>query len=203
RERHRRRPPPPQTTEDETTWVVLAGAPTTEAARITAAELVWLTRPSRGRIRKMRRPIVLTIRHPPSAVPKVSATAQVMVAQTGAESDWVVPLANSSTASTPTAFCASLAPWLKASHPEVTHCARSTGRLARMVTRRIKRRTPSSIAQAAPYPSTGAIASATSAPITPVGWPPPTPPQLTAPGPASTTAAPTRPPLRACLGPAR
>src|SRR4029453_15847299 len=34
---------------------------------------------------------------------------------------------------------------------------------------------------------------------TPVGCPPPTPPQLTAPGPASTTAAPTRPPTSAWL----
>ena len=67
--RYRRRPTPTPTTEEETTWVVLAGAPTTVAARITAAELVWLTRPSTGRMRKMRRPMVLTIRHPPSAVP--------------------------------------------------------------------------------------------------------------------------------------
>jgi hypothetical protein len=81
--------------------VVLAGAPTTVAARITAAELVWLTRPSTGRMRKMRRPMVLTIRQPPIAVPRVSATAQARIAQTGAESDWVVPLASSSTASTP------------------------------------------------------------------------------------------------------
>ena len=129
----------------------------------------------------MRRPMVLTIRHPPSAVPTVSAPAQVKIAQTGTESDWVVPLASSSTASTPTAFWASLAPWLKASHPEVTHCARSTGRFARAVTRRSQRRTPRSISQAAPKPSTGEIASATRTPTTPVGCPSLTPPQLTAP----------------------
>src|SRR4029453_11714268 len=192
--RYRRRATPTPPTREETTWGVLAGAPTTVAARITAAELVWLTRPSTGRMRKMRRPMVLTIRHPPIAVPRVSATAQARIAQTGAESDWVVPLASSSTASTPTAFWASLAPWLKASHPEVTHCARSTGRFARAVTRRSQRRTPRSSSQAAPKPSTGEIASAPRTPTTPVGCPPPTPPQLTAPSPASTTAAPTSPP---------
>src|SRR6266511_3836619 len=99
--RYRRRPTPTPTTEEETTWVVLAGAPTSEADRITAAELAWLTRPSTGRMRKMRRPMVLTIRHPPSAVPTVSAMAQARVAHTGADSDWIVPLATSSTPTPP------------------------------------------------------------------------------------------------------
>jgi hypothetical protein len=48
--------------------VVLAGAPSNEADKITAAELVWLMRPSMGRIRNKRRPIVRTIDHPPSTV---------------------------------------------------------------------------------------------------------------------------------------
>jgi hypothetical protein len=113
--------------------VVLAGAPSSDADKITAAELVWLTKPSTGRIRKSRRPMVLTIRHPPNAVPAVSATEQASLVHTGTASDWVVPWASSRTARTPTAFCASLAPWLNARHPEVTHCDRSTSGLARVV----------------------------------------------------------------------
>jgi hypothetical protein len=185
--------------EDDTTWVVLAGAPTSEAAISTAAELVWLTRPSTGRMRKMRRPMVRTIRQPPRAVPRVRVAAQAMVAHTGADSDWMVPWASRTTASSPTAFWASLPPWLRASHPEVTHWALATGRLARVVSRRAPRRAPRSSSQAAPKPRAGERARAVSDPTTPVGWPPPTPPQLTAPTPASTTVAPTRPPTRAWL----
>ena len=43
---HRRRARPIPTTDEATTWLVLTGAPRTEAAKITAAELPWLTSPS-------------------------------------------------------------------------------------------------------------------------------------------------------------
>ena len=74
--RQRPRPIPIPTTDEETTWVVLTGAPTSDAARITVADVVWLMSPSRLRSGKMRRPMVRTIAQPPSAVPTVSATAQ-------------------------------------------------------------------------------------------------------------------------------
>jgi hypothetical protein len=100
----------------------------------------------------------------------------------------------------PTDFCASLPPWLNASHADVSHCARSTRGFTRVVTLWSPRSAPSSIAQAAPRPSTGEIASPTRTPITPTGRPPPpTPPQLIAPMPASTTPAPTSPPTKAWL----
>ncbi len=35
---HRRRPPPTPTTEEATTWVVLTGAPISEAPRMTAVD---------------------------------------------------------------------------------------------------------------------------------------------------------------------
>jgi hypothetical protein len=48
-------------------------------------------------------------------------------------------------------------------------------------------------------PTCSTSGSAVSSPITPVGCPPPTPPRLIAPNPASTTPAPTSPPIRAWL----
>ena len=62
----RRRPPPTPTTDDATTWVVETGAPTYDEARITAVDEVWLASPSSFERRKMRRPIVRTMRQPPS-----------------------------------------------------------------------------------------------------------------------------------------
>src|SRR5436190_13291085 len=88
----------------------------------------------------MRRPTVRMIRHPPSAVPAVSATEQATVVQVGAESVWIRPSARSNAAMMPTDFCASLAPWLNARAAEVTHWLRRTGSTQRRVARRPARR---------------------------------------------------------------
>ena len=112
-------------------------------------------------------------------------------------SESISPPASSSAATTPTAFCASLAPWLKAKAAEVTHWAPLTGPLIRMVARRASRRSVRITITAASPPSTGEIASATRVPTTPTGCSPSKPPQSTASAPPSANAAPTSPPTRA------
>jgi len=54
----------------------------------------------------MPRPIVRTIRQPPSAVPAVRAAAQATAAHAGEPSWTARPSATSSAAITPTDFCA-------------------------------------------------------------------------------------------------
>ena len=80
-----------------------------------------------GRSRTMRRPIVRTIGHPPSAVPAVSAAPQASVAHTGAANVSISPPARSTSVITPMAFCESFAPWLKARAPAIATCATRTG----------------------------------------------------------------------------
>ena len=116
----------------------------------------------------MRRPTVRMIRHPPSAVPAVSASGARDVAQVGAESESIRPAASSSAAITPTAFWASLAPWLKASAADIDPLAAATGAVP------APGRAPREPAQRADHeqrrrapPSTGEIASAISVPNTP------------------------------------
>ena len=75
--RHRRRPPPTPTTDEATIWVVLTGAPITDAPSRTAVEPAWLANASIGRMSVMRLPSVRTMGQPPNAVPAVSATLQV------------------------------------------------------------------------------------------------------------------------------
>ena len=67
-------------------------------------------------------PTVRMIRHPPSAVPAVNASAQVTVTHVGAASELICPSASSSAATTPIVFCASFAPWLNAKAAAATHC---------------------------------------------------------------------------------
>ena len=108
--RQRRRPAPMPTTDEATTWVVLTGAPTSDAPRMTAVDDVWLVKESRGVRPKIRCPMVRTMRHPPSAVPSVSAAPVTILAHSGTVSSLVSPVASRSTAMTPIAFCASLPP---------------------------------------------------------------------------------------------
>ena len=89
---------------------MLTGAPTTDEARITAAELVWLTSPSSARSLTIRLPIVFTIVHPPITVPTVTMVAHASSTHTGEASVEIVPWARSRATTIPTAFCASLAP---------------------------------------------------------------------------------------------
>ena len=146
----------------------------------------------------MRRPTVLTMLQPPSAVPVVSASAHATVAQSGALSESIRPSATSRAAMTPTAFWASLAPWLNASAADIAHCAPRAGPAP--ATRRPAggRRSARITSSAAVTPSTGATASATSVPMTrrPDGHPS-KPPQMTASAPPDASAAPTSPPTSA------
>jgi hypothetical protein len=137
------------------------------------------------------------IRHPPRAVPKVSASEQASTAQVGSLNVSVSPAANSSAAITPTDFWASLAPWLNASAAELTHWPPLTGPRQRRVARRPARRRPRISSNAASPPRTGEIARLTSVPSTPSGCRPSKPPQSTAPVPPSNSAAPTSPPTSA------
>ena len=75
----------------------------------------------------MPRPTFLTIRQPPIAVPAVSAAAHPSTAQVGALGLAIRPSATSRAASSPTAYCASLAPWLNASPADITHSPIRTG----------------------------------------------------------------------------
>ena len=139
---------------------------------------------------------VRMIRHPPSAVPAVSAAAHATITQVGADSESIRPSASSSAAITPTDFCASLAPWLKASAADVTHCPARTGRAS------------AGSARARPAGGRGSRAERQPAehrrdrerdqgPEDADRMQPSMPPQLTASMPPSTTAAPTSPPTRA------
>ena len=84
----------------------------------------------------MRRPTVRMIRHPPSAVPAVSATRRSTTYPRGrATSESISPAASSSAAITPTDFWASLAPWLKASARRHRPLRTATGRRQRRVAR--------------------------------------------------------------------
>ena len=134
---------------------------------------------------------------PPSAVPSVSARAQTTGVHKGAVSDSRRPSATSRAAITPTDFCASLAPWLKASEADIAHSPPAVGRRQRRVARRAEDRSPRIASRAAAAPSRGATARAPSVPSTPTGWPRSNPPHWIASAPPATSAAPTRPPTSA------
>ena len=148
----------------------------------------------------MRRPTVLTMRQPPSAVPERQRGGAgehgPRAAPTGSRAGRRRPAAPRSR---PTAFWASLAPWLNASaggrHPLAgAHGRRASAACpcARPALQRARSR-----ASAASAPSTGETASAIAVPMTPTGRRPSSPPHCTASAPPSTSAAPTRPPTSA------
>ena len=116
----------------------------------------------------------------------------------GADGLAIRPSATSSAASRPTAFWASLEPWLNASQADISHSPARTGVAQRRVPWRSPRCTARVTARAASAPSTGATASAIAVPMTPTGRRPSSPPHCTAPAPPSMSAAPTRPPTSAC-----
>src|SRR5205814_1063630 len=68
---------------DEITWVVLTGAFSQLATRMTAAADVSAANPLIGHSRMIRCPIVFMIRHPPDAVPSAIAVAQARITQVG------------------------------------------------------------------------------------------------------------------------
>ena len=147
--RQRRRPPPTPTTvggHDLRRRHRARRAPTPPRSPRPSAP--WPATPSSGCSRTIPRPIVRTIRQPPSAVPSVSAAAHATAAHVGEPSVVARPSATSSAAITPTDFCASLAPWPNASAAEVAHSPPRTGPRQRRVARRPARRSARIAAEA-------------------------------------------------------
>src|SRR5438067_781197 len=68
---------------DAITWVVLTGAFSQVATRITALAAVSAANPLIGRSLMIRCPTVFMIRHPPDAVPRAIAVAQLTITQYG------------------------------------------------------------------------------------------------------------------------
>src|SRR5690606_4900289 len=68
-----RREAPTPTMAPVIVWVVLTGTPRTEAAITEIPPAVSAQKPPKGLSRVIRLPIVLTIRHPPAAVPSAMA----------------------------------------------------------------------------------------------------------------------------------
>src|SRR4030042_4043306 len=75
---------------EETTCVVETGPPTKAAPRITAADEVWAQKAWTDLKRYILEPMVLIIRHPPVAVPKAMAVAQLAITQNGIDRKSVV-----------------------------------------------------------------------------------------------------------------
>ena len=178
----RLRPPPIPTTEEATTCEVEVGAPTSEAPEDHARRRGLAGQPFD------RLQAIDALAHgpndPPPAErrPGVSATAQARVAQVGASlSESIFPAPSSRAAITPTAFWASLAPWLKASAEDMAHWPATTGPVpgAGQAARR-GAAAPGSRGAATRPPRTGEMASAIRVPKTPTGLPDSIPPQLTA-----------------------
>ena len=68
---------------EETTWVVETGPPNRAATKITVAEAVCAQKAWTDLRRYIFEPMVLMIRHPPLAVPKAMAAAQLTITQKG------------------------------------------------------------------------------------------------------------------------
>jgi hypothetical protein len=147
----------------------------------------------------IRRPIVRTIRHPPSDVPSVMATPQATFVQSGTVKVSSLPEATSNAAITPIDFCASFAPWLNESAPDIPHSAPRIGPCTRRVARRSARLERRTTQRPKTSPITGETARAIRTPKTPTGFQPSRPPQRTASSPPSATAEPTSPPTSAWL----
>src|SRR4051812_36189339 len=76
---------------DEMTCVVLTGAFSHVASRITIAAALSAANPLIGRNLMIRWPIVFMMRHPPDAVPRAIAVAHATMAQTGTTSSAFSP----------------------------------------------------------------------------------------------------------------
>ena len=59
------------------------GSPKADAPNITAAEVSWALKAWMGRILKMAKPTVRTMRHPPERIPRVMMVAQESITQKG------------------------------------------------------------------------------------------------------------------------
>ena len=102
---------------EEITCVVLTGARSQVATRITIVAEVSAAKPLIGRILMMRWPIVRMMRQPPEAVPKAIAVAHAIMTQVGTwrsgvlASGWrLAAKAARAIVMTPIDFCASLEP---------------------------------------------------------------------------------------------
>ena len=108
--------PAPMTAPD-TTCVVLTGNPHVVASWITAAATVWAENPSTGCILTIRVPIVRMMRQPPAHVPSPIASAAASATHVGTSNSERYPELNRASVMIAIVFCASLAPWLKATKP--------------------------------------------------------------------------------------
>src|SRR5688572_7069974 len=96
------------------TWVVLTGTPICEAPKITVAAVVSAANPWTGSSFTTFVPIVLMIRQPPAAVPRLIALAAVRMTHSGTSKVSIWPALNRASVMMPIVFWASLLPWLNA-----------------------------------------------------------------------------------------
>ena len=131
--------------------VVLTGMPKCAVPSRISAALVSAAKPCTGSILTMRIPNVRMMRQPPIAVPSPIATAQARMTQVGTSTVLMAPAETSASVMIPIAFCASLAPWLKAMRLEDSSCSRRNARLAAP---RGTRNTTQYVARISRYPIT-------------------------------------------------
>jgi hypothetical protein len=103
--------------EVEMIWVVLTGACSMVAVKITAAAPVSAAKPFTGTRRAMLTPMVLIIFQPPTEVPKAIARAQVVITHRGIVNFAISPPLRRAMEMTPIDFWASLLPWFRAINP--------------------------------------------------------------------------------------
>ena len=102
---------------------------------MTAVDAAWLENPSSGASRKMRRPIVCTIRQPPSDVPTVSARPQASIAQSGT-ANVSRRARDEERADDAHRLLRVVRPVAEREPGDIAHCAQSIGRRTRSVARR-------------------------------------------------------------------
>ena len=96
------------------TCVVLTGMPRWLAVKMTVAAVVSAAKPWTGFSFTTLVPMVLMIRQPPAAVPRLMAEAATRMTHSGTSKLSMTPAVNNARVMMPIVFCASLLPWLKA-----------------------------------------------------------------------------------------
>ena len=95
-------------------WVVLKGMPKREASSMVKAAPVSAAKPWTGSSFVSLRPMVLTILHPPTAVPSPMVRAQRRITQRGIRNSGRTPPSTKANVNVPMNFWPSFVPWLKA-----------------------------------------------------------------------------------------
>src|SRR5665647_1004564 len=101
---------------EATAWVDDTGAPAAVDNKIAVVDATWESKLCIGRMRKILRPNVLMIFHPPPSVPTVIAIALASITQSGMLVSGAQPTEAMTRIIMPMAFWASLAPWLNESN---------------------------------------------------------------------------------------